>query len=62
MSITNLDKPTTSLVNSDKVSNQETWDSNTTIWDTEVRTWDEMGTKMSNTSKVSSNIINTPKP
>ena len=48
MAITNVSKPTTSLVNPTKVVNYETWDSNTSTWDTETRTWDEMGTIWSN--------------
>lgn len=58
----NTPKPSApSLVNSARVSHEETWSSNTTTWATETRTWDEMGSKMSNTSRVSSSMINTPK-
>lgn len=63
MSITNTPKPSAAVVtNTPRISHQETWDSNTTTWDTETRTWDQMGTKITNTAKVSSSITNTPKP
>lgn len=62
MAITNVTKPTTTLTNSVKVVNYETWDSNTTTWNTEVRTWDQMGTKMSNSVKAIPSITNTNKP
>ena len=62
MSITNETKPTTSLTNSSKVSHQETWDSNTTTWNTEVRTWNDTGSKINNLTRVSSSLVNTPKP
>lgn len=60
--MTNEDKPTTALSNSSKVSHQETWDSNTTTWDTETRTWDETGSKITNTTRVSSSMTNSAKP
>ncbi len=62
MSITNQSKPTTSLANSTKIVNYETWDSNTTTWDTETRTWDEMGTIWDNTSKPTTTFTNISKP
>lgn len=62
MAITNTSKPTTSLTNSSKVLNYETFDTLTTTFDTETRTFDEMGTIMSNTARVSSPITNTSKP
>ena len=39
MTITNQDKPTTSLTNITKVSIGETWASILTTWATETRTW-----------------------
>lgn len=62
MAIVNTNKPTTAIVNSSKVSHEETWDSNTTTWNTEVRTWNDMGSKFTNTTRVSSSIINQAKP
>jgi len=63
MSITNIDKPTTSIANSEiRVVSYETWDSNTTTWDTETRTWDEMGAIWDNTTKPSTSITNINKP
>ena len=50
MSITNQDKPTTTLSNPDRVVTYETWNSNTSTWDTETRNWNEMGTTWTNTS------------
>lgn len=50
MSISNTSKPSTSLANSSKVVQYETWDTNTSTWDTETRTWDEMGTTWTNTT------------
>ncbi len=51
MALTNTSKPTTTLANTTKVLNYETWDSNTSTWDTETRTWDEMGTLFDNTAR-----------
>lgn len=62
MALVNTSKPTTSLVNTTKVLNYETWDSNTTTWDTETRTWDEMGTLIDNTSKPTTTMTNVAKP
>ncbi|MES2224138.1 MAG: hypothetical protein V4469_04375 [Patescibacteria group bacterium] len=63
MTITNTLKPTPSVItNSIKTSNEETWNSNLTTWNTEVRTWDQMGTKITNTAKVTSSITNSLKP
>ena len=39
MAITNQSKPTTSLVNTTKVSFGETWSTILTTWATETRTW-----------------------
>jgi len=60
--IANTSKPITTLANTSKVVNYETWDTNTTTWGTEVRTWDEMGTKWTNNSKPTTTITNTSKP
>jgi signal transduction histidine kinase len=44
----NLSKPTTSLTNSDKVVQYETFDTLTTTFDTETRTFNQMQTTWSN--------------
>lgn len=62
MSINNTPKPTGSVNNSLRVSDIETWNSNTTTWDTETRTWDEMGTVLSNTARPMGTVNNTSKP
>lgn len=62
MAITNISKPTTSVTNSSKVLNYETWDSNTSTWNTETRTWEQMGTIFTNSTRNSSSITNIAKP
>jgi hypothetical protein len=44
----NISKPTTSLTNSNKVVQYETFDTLTTTFDTETRTFDEMATTWTN--------------
>jgi hypothetical protein len=48
MSIINLDKPSTSIANSSKVFDYETWASIQTTWTTETRTWAETISTMDN--------------
>lgn len=60
--ITNSSKPTTSFINSDKVSIGETWDTIDTTWDTETRTWDAVSQLIGNSSRTSSSITNSSKP
>ncbi len=62
MSLSNISKPTTALVNTDKVSIGETWNSILTTWATETRTWDDMASLIDNISKSSSSITNIAKP
>jgi hypothetical protein len=62
MTITNLTKITSAVVNSTKIVNYETWDSNTTTWDTETRTWDDMASIWDNTSKPTTTFTNISKP
>lgn len=58
----NQDKPTTSVTNSAKINIGETLASITTTWDTETRTWDEMASIISNSTKISSSMVNITKP
>lgn len=58
----NTDKPTTSLVNSAKVSQGETWATVTTTWASETRTWLAISQLIGNIIKVSSSITNVAKP
>lgn len=46
----NQSKPTTSLLNSAKVSIGETWDSIITTWATETRTWEAVSKLITNVS------------
>jgi hypothetical protein len=62
MSIVNTSKPTTAIVDVDKVDIAETWDSNTTTWDTETRTWDEMSSTITNSARITTSITNQVKP
>jgi hypothetical protein len=62
MSITNTDRPTGTITNSNKVVDYETWDTNTTTWDTETRTWDEMQSTWDNVAKPTTAITNSDKP
>jgi len=50
MSITNVDKPSTSIANSSKVSGAETWATIATTWATEVRSWIDCISLFSNSS------------
>ena len=58
----NQSKPTTSLLNSAKVSIGETWDSIITTWATETRTWEAVSKLIENSTKISSSITNEVKP
>lgn len=58
----NQAKPSTALVNIDKVLDYDTWDTITTTWATESRTWDETLSTWTGTSKPSNTITNITKP
>ena len=58
----NETKPTTSIVNSDKVSIGETWATIPTTWATETRTWLAVSQLFTNPSKPSTSITNVTKP
>lgn len=62
MALTNVSKPSTSLSNTTKVVQYETWDSNTTTWDSETRNWNQMGTIWDNIDKPTTSITNIAKP
>ena len=62
MTITNTSKPTTSLLNTARISSYETWATITSTWASETRTWDDMGSLMDNISKPTTTIINISKP
>jgi len=63
MAIANTPKPAAAnITNTVRVVSYETWDTNTTTFDTETRTWDEMGATITNTTRPTSSITNTPKP
>lgn len=58
----NTSKPSTSLVNTAKVSFGETWATISTTWASETRTWLATGSLLTNGTKPSNSIINTAKP
>ena len=61
--ITNTAKPaSSSLTNTAKVGNAETWATITTTWAGEIRTWLETVSTWDNVAKPSTSITNTPKP
>ena len=62
MALVNQSKPTTSLLNSDKISSGETWGSIPTTWASETRTWLATGSLFTNSTKVSASITNSSKP
>lgn len=62
MSISNISKPTSVIGNQEKVNIGETWGSITTTWATETRKWEEMASIISNSTKISSSIVNQAKP
>lgn len=62
MTITNLTKITSAVVNSTKIVNYETWDSNTTTFDTETRTWDDMQSIWNGVAKPTTSLTNISKP
>ena len=62
MSITNTAKPSTTLTNTEKVRNSETWGTIATTWGAEIRTWAETVSTWDNVAKPSTSITNSPKP
>lgn len=62
MSITNQDKPTSSLANSSKINIGETWGSDLLQWQNELRTWAETISIIDNASRTTSSISNINKP
>jgi len=62
MGILNQSKPTTSFINSSKVSIGETWGSIASTWASEPRTWLSVSQLFVNSLRVSSTITNQVKP
>lgn len=62
MAIVNTSKPTTSIVNTLRVSYAELWSTILTTWASETRTWQDVGSVISNISKPTTSIINVNKP
>ena len=58
----NDSRPSSSMINSTKVSIGETWGTITTTWANETRTWLEASQLIDNTSKPTTVIENIPKP
>jgi hypothetical protein len=59
--ITNIARPSSSMINSSKVIGGETWDTNTNTWDEETRTWDASGTLWTNGTRPTTTITNITK-
>jgi len=62
MAISNISRPTSSLINTAKVVGYETWSTITTTYASETRTWAATGTIFTNASKQSSSLTNIAKP
>ncbi len=62
MALVNTSKPTTSLVNTLKVSFAELWSTIMTTWASETRTWADMVSLIDNTSKPTTTMTNVAKP
>lgn len=62
MALVNTSKPTTSLINTTKVSFAELWSTITSTWASETRTWDMTGSLFTNPAKPTTTISNTSKP
>jgi len=58
----NQDKPSTSLVNTDRIQIGETWASIPTTWASEVRQWQELQSLITNSTRISSSMTNAVKP
>jgi len=59
--ITNIARPSSSIINSSKVIGGETWDTNPYTWDEETRTWDASGTLWTNGTRPTTTITNITK-
>lgn len=51
MAITNISRPSTSLVNATRPQQGETWATITTTWASETRTWGDTGQLIDNISR-----------
>jgi hypothetical protein len=62
MALVNTAKPSTAVVNSDKVASFETWATITTTWASETRSWIDCASLLGGFAKPSTSITNTAKP
>lgn len=62
MPITNASKPTTSVVNTERVSFAELWSTITTTWAAETRTWLDVSSLINNANRTTSTVTNVAKP
>jgi len=62
MAISNISRPTSSLINTAKVVGYETWATITTTYASETRTWAATGTIFTNTLRPGSSLTNIAKP
>lgn len=62
MAITNVSKPSTSLVNTAQPDRGITWNTITTTWATETNTWDSVSALFENSTRPTTSITNTNKP
>ena len=62
MSLTNQSKPTTTLVNSNRPSGAELWNTITTTWASETRTWADCISLFDGFTKPTTTITNVSKP
>lgn len=62
MAITNQNKPSTSLVNTTKVSFGLTWGADLNQWQNELQTWGETISIIDNSSKPTTSFTNISKP
>lgn len=58
----NVSKPTTSLVNTARVSFAELWSTILTTWAAETRTWNDCASLIDNGAKPTTSITNVAKP
>lgn len=62
MAITNVSRPSTSLANSARPAQGETWASNPYTWAQELRTWLDTGQLIDNILRPSTSITNVTRP
>lgn len=62
MAITNVSKPSTSLLNTARPDTGLIWSEATMTWVAQTDTWGESGSLIDNSSRISSSITNQAKP